>query len=721
MKEEKKEKLPIDARLLTDAVIELNISRRTIGLYPADHPFIREALERAYNFFQKLFELRVSITLGIARDTLVIDEYILERKNPVFREFAMSIHSKGIASVMFISGLSMDELFNFFELIASRETPVGQGLVEFAEKKGISHIRLVAIDISKFAIVEDQMREGGSGSGVWEDYIYGLIEGKLAESDAEIVILNIPPQDIANALNEYATKETPQETYDRVITLYLRKKEVRIRKDLMSRFLSLVENLGPNLKQQILKRAFSQPAGDQEEIEKILSELIPDDLERVFKVFKEHASLIPERLKNYMDKLKKTRAETSHFDLLEGKKGYVDDIEVEEGVLKLFKEDNYRSFVSERYQKELEKMMKGVAEARVTPLSEDIEHNCRTEAIDRSASEVMLELLDVEYIGRIDYLTLLTKLSDFANDFLETGRFQEIAEIYNTLYSTALKGNFTDESSSMVEYFFRSEAFISKLVEAIKLWGRHDRAGVLRLANLLRLYVINPLIEALAEEQDSAIRRFLLTVLSSLGSDVIPEVMKRLNDERWYVVRNMIYLIRECGGPKQAHYVRPFAKHKDRKVCIEAVKTLLHFNTPDALPIIKFYLRSDDLEMRNLAIRLAGSYKVKEVLPFLTEILDKRDPFGTEAHYRISAVKALSEIGDPKALETLKRVYKSKPLLFRSAHEDLRVEIFRNLHKFPSHAARPLIELGMKSKNREIKSISEQLIKGSGDGHQKGL
>ena len=165
MKEEKKEKLPIDARLLTDAVIELNISRRTIGLYPGDHPFIREAMEKAFNFFQKLFELRSSITLGIARDTLVIDEYILEKKNPVFREFAMSIHSKGIASVMFISGLSIDELFNFFEIVASKETPVGQGLVEFAEKKGLTHIRLVAIDISKLAFVEDKMREGSSGSG----------------------------------------------------------------------------------------------------------------------------------------------------------------------------------------------------------------------------------------------------------------------------------------------------------------------------------------------------------------------------------------------------------------------------------------------------------------------------------------------------------------------------------------------------------------------------
>src|SRR5512143_3005166 len=83
--EKKKEKLPIDAKLLTDAVIELNISRRSVGLYPQEHPITKESLEKAFNFLQKLFEIRNSITIGIAKDTLVVDEYTLERKNPVFR------------------------------------------------------------------------------------------------------------------------------------------------------------------------------------------------------------------------------------------------------------------------------------------------------------------------------------------------------------------------------------------------------------------------------------------------------------------------------------------------------------------------------------------------------------------------------------------------------------------------------------------------------------
>jgi hypothetical protein len=62
-----------------------------------------------------------SITLGVAKDALVIDEYTLDRKNPVFKEFALSLHSKGIAAVTFYSGLDVEEVVSFHELITMRE------------------------------------------------------------------------------------------------------------------------------------------------------------------------------------------------------------------------------------------------------------------------------------------------------------------------------------------------------------------------------------------------------------------------------------------------------------------------------------------------------------------------------------------------------------------------------------------------------------------------
>src|SRR4030042_4172955 len=126
MEEKKQEKLPIDAKLLYDAVIEVNISRRSKGLYPLDHPIANESINRAFELLKKLFELRNSITLGIAKDTLVIDEYTLDRKTPVFSEFALSLHDKGLAAITFYNGLEVEELVSLHELITMREGPEGK-------------------------------------------------------------------------------------------------------------------------------------------------------------------------------------------------------------------------------------------------------------------------------------------------------------------------------------------------------------------------------------------------------------------------------------------------------------------------------------------------------------------------------------------------------------------------------------------------------------------
>jgi len=55
---DKKENLPLDTRLLSDAIIELNISRHNVSIYPRNHPIVEKSLNRAFDFLQKLFELR---------------------------------------------------------------------------------------------------------------------------------------------------------------------------------------------------------------------------------------------------------------------------------------------------------------------------------------------------------------------------------------------------------------------------------------------------------------------------------------------------------------------------------------------------------------------------------------------------------------------------------------------------------------------------------------
>ncbi len=711
MEEEKQEKLPIDARLLSDAIIELNISRRSVGLYPPEHPIVKESIGKAFELLKRLFDLRSSITLGIAKDTLVIDEYVLDRKNPVFREFALSLHSKGIAAVTFYSGLESEELVCLHEVITMHHAPAGKTLVELAEGKGLKHIRLSPLDLHSFGFVEGGIKQGASETRLWDDYIYGLLEGRLADNDAEGVVLAVPPEQAAFIINSSISEDASEETYDRVIAAYLKRKgEHELSKGIFNRFISFVENLRPELKAQFLNRAFSQPPSEMAYIEKMLAELTEEDLRRLFEVFKDRSSIIPESLKNLIDKLALAKGVgKDFFDMVGGEMILVDDIEMDRNMIRLLEEDHFRVFVNKQYERELGMMLeRPEAEGRISEISRI---DCSEGVIDRTFSEVLIEILESDLINTEDCLRLLTRLSELADSFLETGRFQELCDIFNALYSHWLAGKFKTEALNMIEYFFRSEQFIKKLVDALKLWGRYDREGAIRLARVLKLSLINPLLDALSEESDSTARKFLLSLLSTLGSDVVPEAIKRLNDERWYVLRNMLCLIRQCGGKRSLEQVRKLARDKNKKVCMEAVKTLLHFGTPDALSYLRLYLENRDPEFRQQAIKLAGTYRVKAAVPHLIELLNKNDFLGTETYYKISVVKALAEIGDPRAIAPLERLYRSKRLFYRDALEGLKVEIFRNLHCYPPDAIGQMLELGLNSRNEEIRDISARLSK----------
>jgi HEAT repeat protein len=261
-----------------------------------------------------------------------------------------------------------------------------------------------------------------------------------------------------------------------------------------------------------------------------------------------------------------------------------------------------------------------------------------------------------------------------------------------------------------VQYFFHSPEYIAKLVDAFRLWGRKDREGAIRLARALRRSIIDPLLDALSDEQDASLRKFLLSVLVAIGSDVIPHVVRRLQDDRWYVLRNMIVIIRECNGRKELDKIRKYLKHDNINICMEVLKTLLHFRTPDSIPQLHACLKSKDPYVRQGAIKLAGIHRVRDAVPFLIRCLEKRDLFGTETYYKTGIVYALGEIGDTRAVGTLTKIFNAKTLFYRGDLEELKVAIFRSLENYPYESVRALVEQGLSSRNDDIYCLSEKYL-----------
>ncbi|MDA8084937.1 MAG: HEAT repeat domain-containing protein [Nitrospiraceae bacterium] len=694
-----------EQRLIVDAIIELITSKRKIGLYPKEHPKIRESLQRAFDDLQSLLAMRGTIMVGIAGDTLIVDDAGLESKNPALRDFARSFHVKGIAAVTFAPGLTMEELQNYHELMVSRDLPVGQALADLAERKGLFHITLTPLDMSKFSFVEDGVRTELTGEKLWEDYVRKLLDGGLEGGDIDEKIANLPPEEIANALNRHSDETTRATIIEGVLRHYFH--AGRELQELYTNFLILVENLTPEAKELFLKKALNSPVLAHRQVTKMMKELSSEIVDRMMRLFQENVSILPESLRQLVDKMNEAMEPALFF--LQGKdEAFVDDIEVGREAATLFSVDDSGRFVDDRYQLLLDRLGPGRTEAGGQILQE-IKNACLDENVDEVITDIMFDLLNAPSATREEYLTILTRLSDFMDHYIDTGRFPEIATFYKKIEADARSGTYREEAEMMRNKIFGSGEFIDRLIGSFRIWGRHDREKVCDLTQVLKEYLLGPLISALAVEQDAMVRRFLIDVLVRVGVDVQEVAAQKLADNRWYVVRNMIYLIRECGGEQYVQNVRPLAKHPDRRVALEAIRTLVHFNTSDSFSYIRHYLQSRDIQARDQIVRIAGTYKVTAAVPYLGELLAKRN-FSGGAEHNAALIRALAEIGDPAAIAIFTGIYKSSSFLHRAELEGLRVEIFRHLHFFAGDVAKPLIDLGVQSRNTEIRMMAQRLL-----------
>jgi hypothetical protein len=699
-----------EVELISRAINELSISRKSIELYPPEHPIIKESVERATELLKNVLKKRGEITIGIAKDTLVVDDFTLDKKNPSFQEFAINFYCKGIVAITIYSKINVNDLFVFLNLINMRDAPIGEGLVELAKQHDLRQIKLTPLDLSVIDFKEELKPESPERK-IIDDYIYGLIEGRLTEKVAEDLVNKVPPEHIASYVNGHMSGNSSGEQCDKIIAAYIGIKTKHIvDKQKFMRFIVFLENLKPELKVLFLNRALSHHFSENE-LEKILSKLDEFEIRRIYEIFEKSYVTIPLSLKNLIEKFLTVEEKGDfYFDLTPKGNPYIDDIEIDRGIMKLLQEDHFDTFVSKEYQKELEMMIKGVEIVEST-LTEELMRESGERVVDKSLADIILEILESETIESGDCLKLITRLSGLVDAFIETGRFKELCDVYNTIFTYSLSGRFKVEASGMLEYFFRSEKFIQKLIEAFKIWGKYDQDNAIKLAKVLRLYLVSPLLDAFTEETNQNIRKFFISLLSNMGINVANEAAKRLNDKRVDNLINMIGLIRECGGKQYTAQIKLFVKNKDENIRKEAIKTLICFGDKEGIAYLKTYLNSKDPKVKEEAILLSGTNKIKETVPFLIKILDKKDILGTETYYKLLTIRALAQIGDPQAIEPLIRLYKSPFPFFSSSRDELRLEIFKNLRNYPATSIKPLLEMGLNSSNYEIRSISSKLLK----------
>ncbi|MDQ7788221.1 MAG: HEAT repeat domain-containing protein [Thermodesulfovibrionales bacterium] len=702
-------KIPLDAKLLSYAIIELNISRRNVAIYPQEHPSMERSLMRAFDFLKQLFQLRPEITFGIAKDTIIVDEYQLDKKNPVYQEFALSLNKIHIASVTFKNGLTKDELyqFNCFLLEKIDHLPVTK-VREVFKKNSFPHVAVVFIDYGTFSFKTSTTDQTTREIPLWEKYVYGLIKNPLQTEDITDAVRDIPPETFSNLLNKFSDAEIKEETYDRVITAYMRSSPQRTFSGQdCKRMFEFFNRLKPDLKKKFLSSSIRTFSQDKNLANQALAEMPFKDIIAFLDSAIEQRITVPQHLMDLITSL----VPSSHGnigDVLLHETVVLDDVLIPTDSAELLKKKNFEKLLSDKYQQDIQQLfVLHTSDLKTSQLIE-LEHEFIDELIDQRFNQIILELLRSETLSEIEYRSLVNIMRQQTEHLLWLGQFGQFVEILKILEINQALHRFPDINADALQYYHSSD-FLALLVNSLRVLGRQKRREVAMICEYYRHKLIPYFMDALAEEDSQVIRRFLMDQLKRFGDKLIPEAMKRLADERWFVKRNVLYMLAETGAKEVTDQIKTCCRHENPKVSLAAMKYLLNTGDNYAIEMLREFLDSKEKEKIHQGVLLAGSFRIKEVVGELTALLQKQEISGSDIQDKIPVVRALGEIGDPQTVKVLQALLTGKSILYRGITEQLREEIYKTLKNYPYESIRNLIEEGVNSKNEVIRTESDSL------------
>ena len=764
--------VPIDTRLLSDAVIELNISRKNVSIYPPGHIQITKSIDRAYEVLIKLFEIRQEMTLGVAKDVLFVGQDYLDQRNPVYRDFALSMNQQGIAAVTFVRGLDREQLVRFHRIITAKpdEITAMGGIAKVVENAGIPNIRVMAIDYASFHLTEEkeifksQPKPGEKagdkpGAGVWQDFVSLLSSGALATSGEGVALKDsaqIDPAELAKLLNERKLDSgAAVQSYDRIISSYVRtsaekKQLTQEQSQTIANLNNLLKDLHPDIRKQFLSTAFKNvsenPASSG--AEEVLGGLGDDMIIDMLRQASSEGREISPTLTGLLGKLASVRDRsgsapagggsgrgaaasgsggaakgfgsaagtafgTGTGSSAEGKAGAGPEI-LPEHMAKLFDREKYEGYV----EKEYDDILKSVSERAETmaatasdrfPVEEYLKE-LDDQRLDFQIGRAVLAFME-ENIDEEDYREFSRKLVAIIPDMLVSGHFPLLLDTLQTL-----RWHLSDKKSEVIRAcaaealkVFWEPVFIEKSLEAFNTWshtrGKDSQAFMLALGPIQ----VPGLLDIYSYDTSPGGRRVVFDLLCTFGKDTVAEAVKRLGDPRAYYVRNLLMLIRRAGTPAVTPVVKPLLKHADPKVRLDALAVLLRFKDPAAVGILRREINSKDPDVSSAAVRLAGQFRVADVVEDILPLIKRTILFETDYGVNEEIIRVLGEIGDARAIRDLEKLAKAGWSLYRKSHASMKITLFESLGRYPKESVAELIKIGEQSDDDKIRMLCRKL------------
>ncbi len=304
---------------------------------------------------------------------------------------------------------------------------------------------------------------------------------------------------------------------------------------------------------------------------------------------------------------------------------------------------------------------------------------------------------------------VLGRLRDIFTRSLQVNRFAQAIGIIRAVRELAADPAQAERREALEEFVatLADAQLLAALVPASRQPGGPPFVQVQTLVLALGASASRGLLEALAAEPDRGRRLRLIELAASLGPAIVPETRRLLADSRWYVVRNMVLLLRRVHDKTAMSEILRCADHPDLRVRLEAIRALFAFDTTVPRDLLARTIHHPDPRLAEAAVLLSGQHGITQATDLLVEILLPWDFLGRRRSLRLKALRALADLADPAVLPRLDRFFRERPFPVVALEE--RRAAYRLLGSYDQAARAPYVARGEKSRDSLIRDICRAL------------